>query len=178
MSGGASSITPVAANVGGLPSAGNFVLDPNKTYSSQIDAATSANSFIGKTGVDPTGIFDGTGVLYMDLYHATTTSNYTYLGYFTMDVSAGHLTFTPSGAPNTSGPPQPLLSIASSGSTNFISFTSANSATYTLYFTNVTGLTTAVSNWPTAGTQTGDGTLKTFTNISTDPNRFYSVGAH
>jgi hypothetical protein len=183
LSGGAVAISSIAANTGGLPSAGNSTLDPNKTYTSQIDQTGSGNNFIGKTGVNPTGAFDETGILYMDLYHATVASNYTYMGYFTVDVSGGHLTFTPSGAPNTGGPPpRPTLTFVKgavgSTFTNLISFPTANNATYTLYFTNAVGLTTPVSNWPTAGSLIGDGTTRTFTNSSTDANRFYSVGAH
>lgn len=178
MSGGAQSITEVASATTGLPSAGNSTLDSSKSYSSDIDDAVSQTSFVGATGVDPGSAMDSTGIIYMDLYHATTTSNYTYLGYFTLNVSSASLTFTPSGAPNTSGPPAPSLTITHSGTTNLISFLSANSATYTLYYTNSTGLKASISTWATAGTLNGDGTPKTFTNSATDLNRFYGVGGH
>jgi hypothetical protein len=178
MSGGAATVTGVASTTTGLPSAGNSTLDSSKSYSSAIDDSASALSFVGKTGVNPASAMDGTGIIYMDLYHATTTSNYTYLGYFTLKVSSALLTFTPSGAPNTSGPPAPSLTITHSGTTNLISFLSANSATYTLYYTNSTGLKASLANWATAGTLIGDGTSKTFTNSATDLNRFYTVGGH
>jgi hypothetical protein len=178
LSGGAATITGVASSVGGLPAAGGSILDSSKSYSAQIDLTDSANSFVGKSGINPAGTMDATGIIYLDLYHATLTSNYTYLGYFTLNVSSALLTFTPSAAPNTSGPPVPALTIARSGTNNLISFLSANSATYTLYYTNSTGLKASMSTWATAGSLSGDGTSKTFTNSSPDANRFYGVGGH
>jgi hypothetical protein len=57
-----------------------------------------------------------------------------------------------------------------------ISFGTTNGATYALRYTNSAGLSTPVTNWPiAAGTISGDGLNHTFTNSSTDPNRFYRV---
>jgi len=96
MSGGAGSITPVAALAGGLPAAGGMVTDPNKTYSSDIDLTTGANSFVGKTGVSPASTIDSSGVIMEDLWGATTSTAYSYKGYFTFDYNNDSLTFTPS----------------------------------------------------------------------------------
>ncbi len=93
------------------------------------------------------------------------------------------------GASSSSGsnppPPQPVLTIAGSlisGNgqvTSTISFNTTNGATYTLYYTNSAGLNTAVTNWPSlGGSITGDGSVHSFTNSSTDSSRFFSVGAH
>lgn len=84
-----STLTSVA-----FPTAGNGIVDANKSWQANISPTFSANSFYGASGVDPSSAFDGTGVLYEDLWKATPTS-YTYLGYFTMDANQGNLSFTP-----------------------------------------------------------------------------------
>jgi hypothetical protein len=93
MSGGATVISGLAS--GGLPSAGNSILDPNKSYSLSINVTTGANTFVGKTGVNPASVIDNTGVIYEDLWGATTTTPYTYEGYFTLDYNNDSLNFTP-----------------------------------------------------------------------------------
>jgi len=86
----------------------------------------------------------------------------------------GVVTFTPP----SSTPPAPTLSITRNGNVSSISFLSANSATYTLLFTNSIGLTTSAANWPVlGGTIAGDGTIKTFTDTTSDANRSYRVKA-
>jgi hypothetical protein len=97
MSGGAASITAIGALAGGLPTAGNYLLDPNKTYTAAV-ATGVQNNFIGKTGVNPTGTIDSSGIIYEDLYKATTSSAYTYQGYLAFDAGTGSLTFTPAAA--------------------------------------------------------------------------------
>jgi hypothetical protein len=96
MSGGAGTITGLASTTGGLPSAGGMMSDSSKSYSLSIELTTSASSFVGKTGVNPTGTMDSSGVLYEDLYSATTTSPYTYQGFLKFDYNNDSLTFTPS----------------------------------------------------------------------------------
>jgi hypothetical protein len=93
MSGGAATITGLAS--GGLPTAGNSVSDSSKSYSSGIDLTTSATSFVGKTGVNPAGAIGVSGLIYEDLYAATTATAYAYKGYFTFDYNNDSLTFTP-----------------------------------------------------------------------------------
>ena len=100
MSGGAAQVAGILGSTpGGLPTAGNSVVDSTKSYSSVANTTGQAGNFIGKTGVNPTGTIDSTGVIYEDLYHATTTSAYTYLGYFTFDYGADSFSFTPAAAP-------------------------------------------------------------------------------
>ncbi len=123
----------------------------------------------------------------------TTNGPAYFVGYFTLNTD-GTMSFTRAAASTGGGtpPPRPVLSImtlvASGGGggggggsqvTSTISFGTTNGATYTLYFTNATGLTTPVTNWPSMpSTITGDGSMHAFTNSSGDPSRFYSVGAH
>lgn len=76
-------------------------------------------------------------------------------------------------------PPPPLLSAVRLDTATTISLTTTNGATYTLYFTNSAGLGSPVTNWPSLpGTITGDGTVQSFIDSSTDAERFYSVVAH
>jgi hypothetical protein len=99
MSGGAAQVAGILSSTpGGLPTAGNSVVDSTKSYSSVANTTGQAGNFIGRTGVNPTGTIDSTGVIYEDLYHATTTSPYTYEGYLTFDYGADSLTFTPATA--------------------------------------------------------------------------------
>lgn len=123
-----------------------------------------------------------------DPLSGTTTGNAYYLGYFTLNTD-GTMSFTRDATTVSNPQPQPpRLSISTSLSaggggggeqvTSVISFSTTNAATYTLYYTNSTGLTTPITNWPSISmTVTGDGLVHSFTNSSTDPNRFYSVGA-
>jgi hypothetical protein len=95
-----------------------------------------------------------------------------YLGYFEMSTN-GTVVFV--AAPF----PAPILNIQRSGTTDTIQFGTTNGATYTLYYTNATGLTQPLISWPFIGTNvSGDGTTKSFQVDSSDPNRFYSVQVH
>jgi hypothetical protein len=103
-----------------------------------------------------------------------TTGNALYLGYFQFSTN-GTMIFTRAIA----APPAPVISIARSGTTSTITFSSTSGATYTLFYTNSTGLPASASSWPSSpSTIVGDGSSKSFTNTSADPNRFYRVGAH
>ena len=158
------------------------MLDPTKSYTQVIDTTGLQNNFIGKTGVVPFGTFDASGILYLDLYHATVSTPYTYLGYFTMDLSTStpKFTFTPSAAPgSTNAPPPPpsMLSLARTGNSSTISFISSNAVTYRLFYTNSGGLSAPVTSWPSLpGTITGDGTIKSFSDSTADADRVYRVG--
>jgi hypothetical protein len=85
------------------------------------------------------------------------------------------LTFTAASA----APPPPTLSISRNGATSTISFLGSNSVTYTLAYTNSSGLTAPVSSWPTmAGAILGNNSVTNFTDTTTTSNRFYRVRAH
>ena len=99
----------------------------------------------------------------------------TQIGTITLN-SSGVFTF--STIPNT--PPAPrIVAITRTNNTSWIYFTTTNSYTYKLHYTNAAGLGTAVSNWPAATmTVTGSGGAATnhITDTTSDPIRFYSVG--
>jgi hypothetical protein len=76
-------------------------------------------------------------------------------------------------------PAAPRLSLVRKGTTNMIMFGTANSATYTLHYTNAAGLGVATHNWPAVTTNiTGNGLTNAFKDVTTDTNRFYRVIAH
>lgn len=103
----------------------------------------------------------------------STGSPPTLVGTFTLS-SGRILTFT-----RASTVQAPQLTLTRVGTTNLISFPSANGATYTLCYTNNAGLGRPLSTWPTSlATITGDGSIKTFTNSPSDSERFYRVAAH
>jgi hypothetical protein len=96
----------------------------------------------------------------------------TYLGYFELK-SNGSMVFY-----RLAGPP-PIISVSVADGTSTISFQTAVGATYTLYYTNATGLSSPVNTWtkyPT--TVSGDGTVKSFQVPAAGANTFYSVQDH
>jgi hypothetical protein len=100
MSGGASQVAAImSSTVNGLPTAGNSAVDSTKSYTAIVNTPGVQNNFPGKTGVNPSGLIDNTGIVYEDLYSATTANPYTYLGYIAFDATEGTLTFTPAAAP-------------------------------------------------------------------------------
>lgn len=121
----------------------------------------------------PTGFADPTSGL--------TSGNATYLGYFTFYPN-GTMTFTrqsSSSGGGTTPPPPSVLTISRVNGTNTINFTTTNGATYTLYFTNSSGLKSPLASWPTVPTNvTGNGSINSFIDVTTDSNRFYLIGGH
>jgi hypothetical protein len=111
----------------------------------------------------------------VDPHSGSTNGNSYFLGFFELGTN-GVMTFTRASV--SSSLPKPTLSLTRTGTTNRISFGTTNGPTYTLFFTNTGGLSQSISNWPTGGTLTGNGSNNTFTNVTTDTNRFYSVGVH
>lgn len=116
----------------------------------------------------------------LDPHTGQTSGSAYYVGYFDLATN-GVMTFTRSSGIVTPPPPPPAPTLAAtrSGNTTTISFGTTNGATYTLYYTNAGGVTKPVATWPSmAGTVTGNGSTKQFTDTTTDTNRFYRVGAH
>jgi hypothetical protein len=110
-----------------------------------------------------------------DPHTGQTTGSAYYVGYFQF-CPDGTMTFFRASASTL--PPAPQLTVTRDGTTNYISFQSANGAVYALYYTNNAGLTRPLNTWPVAPTTiTGDGFVKTFTNSPGDAERFYRVGA-
>jgi hypothetical protein len=98
MSGGAGQVASIMANeVVTLPAAGNYTTiaaGNSDSFSTVVDKTGVANNFIGKTGVTPDSQIGSSGIIYEDLYAATTSSPYTYEGYFTFNDNTDSLTFT------------------------------------------------------------------------------------
>jgi hypothetical protein len=110
--------------------------------------------------------------------HTGTNGLAYYVGYFELEPD-GSMTFTrqAASAPVIS-PPPPALSIARSGNVSSVTFLSTNQATYTLLYTNTAGLGAPSSTWPSLpGTLTGNGSMQTFQDTTTDASRVYRVQA-
>jgi hypothetical protein len=101
-----------------------------------------------------------------------------YLGYFTLSPS-GALTFTRQSSPTVpQPPPPPTLTISRTGQTSTISFGTTNGATYSLIYTNTSGLSVPRSAWPMLGNPiTGNGGRTNFVDTTAAANRVYSVKA-
>jgi hypothetical protein len=193
---GASSIS---ANLGTSNLENNFVLvrepinDPNNLTSFLADSLNPAIGDFGSTL--PFSIENATSSSFSapvrsDLYQSCpngtvdpvtrrTSGAAYFVGYFTLDPN-GTMTFTrASQSTVVVPPPAPSLSLTRSGTTTTISLSTTNAATYTLHYTNSTGLIAPVSQWPAAlQTISGDGSVKSFTDISADADRVYRVEAH
>jgi hypothetical protein len=112
-----------------------------------------------------------------DPHTGQTTGDAYYVGYFTLN-SVGTMTFTRGSGTAPPPPTAPALSVARSASTTTVSFTSQNGVSYTLYYTDASGLNKPISNWSSVANKiTGDGSTKGFQDTTTDVFRFYRVGA-
>jgi hypothetical protein len=87
----------MSAEIPSLPTAGNLVTDPDKTMSVALGSGTT--SFYVKSGVTPTGVIGGSGVIEEDLWSASQAAGsagaYTYDGVFTFNYGNDSLTFDP-----------------------------------------------------------------------------------
>jgi hypothetical protein len=97
------------------------------------------------------------------------------LGTFSF-AATGVLTFHTNSVVSAPPPPQ-IVSITRVGNTSTVSFTTTNgSFSYKLVYTNSTGLTAATSLWATSPiTVTGNGSVNSIPDTTTDTNRFYRV---
>lgn len=72
--------------------------------------------------------------------------------------------------------PHATLNAARAGGVNTISFTSYYNVTYTLLYGSTSSLVGGLGSWTALpGTITGDGTMKSFQDTTSDPNRFYRL---
>jgi hypothetical protein len=92
--------------------------------------------------------------------------------------SAGILIFT--NLVVSSGPPAPkIVAITRANTTTTIYFTTTNSFTYSLYYTNSAGLTAPTTNWAVSlTTLTGNGLTNSLSDTTANANRFYRIGVH
>jgi hypothetical protein len=116
---------------------------------------------------------------YNDPNSGTTSGAAYYVGYFTLNPN-GTMSFTRASIATAQPPAPQIVSITRSGSTSMIYFTTTNGTfTYSLSFTNSTGLTAPVTNWPSLPTTlVGDGATNHLSDTTTDSNRFYRVWVH
>jgi hypothetical protein len=94
----------VKSMINGLPlsaGAGTTVpqTDPN-SFNTWVLSITPP-SYQSGTGIDPRA-FGSSSVLFEDLYHADSSGNFSYTGYFTLDTGNDVLTFTPAAVPEPS----------------------------------------------------------------------------
>lgn len=169
------------------PSAGTGILDTGKSWESEVEpgALNSGNqaAFQSDTGLNPDSLVGTSAVLYEDLWESSSstlsgTKPYTYLGYFTLDLTGANpkLTFTGVNVPGSLTPPV-ITSVTRIGSTaTVISSSAVPSHSYQLQYT--TSLTPPIT-WLPAGTSVvAAGTTVTNTDSSvTGAQRFYRVGA-
>jgi hypothetical protein len=147
----------------------------NDTWTDNNLEITTPGNFTGAVRSDlyeVRPLDNGHGGTVVDPYTGTSGLAY-YVGYFEFN-SNGSMTFTRQTATTT--PSQVSLHIQRTNNVNTISFPSASGVTYSLRFTNSTGLGAPVSTWASQpGTITGDGTTKSFQDTATDPTRLYRV---
>jgi hypothetical protein len=153
----------------------NDTWPPSEPNSGNLEVTTPGSFTSGSVRSDlyeVRPLTTGNGTTVVDP-HTGTSGLAWYIGYFEFK-SDGTMTFTRDAA--STAPAQVTLSIARTNNASTISFVSSSSVTYMLFFTNAAGLRAPVSNWPSLpGTISGDGTMKSFQDTTTDPMRFYRV---
>lgn len=172
-------------NLGTLfaPATGAGGLDTSKSWENLIDPASGTGSFQSDTGLDPDSPVAPSGVLYEDLWYTTSstlsgTKPFTYLGYFTLDLTGANakLTFTGINVPASLSSPL-IASVTKNGSTvTVISGNAFSSHTYQLQST--ASLNPPVT-WANVGSSVvASGTMVTNTDATaTATDRFYRVQA-
>jgi hypothetical protein len=162
-----------------INSSSGYVTPPANTGG---DGAWYTGTVTGDTGsyeteyTNPNGSTSGGLPSTINFYKAIQGGSVAQTGTFTIN-SSRILTFNTVGG---TAPPPQITSITRVGNLSTVYFTTTNgSFTYTLFYTNSTGLTSAISSWPTnATTVTGNGLTNSISDTTTDPNRFYRVGVH
>jgi hypothetical protein len=164
------------------PAAGTGGLDTGKTWESLVDPNNGSGTFQSNTGLNPDSSVSSSGVQYEDLWESSSSSlsgskPFTYLGYFTLDLTGGSpkLTFTPKNAPATLTPPV-IVSVQRVGSTaTVVSSNAVPNHSYQLQYT----ASLSHTNWADVGSAVvANGTAITNTDsTATDSQRFYRVMA-
>ncbi len=160
-------------------SAASYPAQQGKSYNSALFGGLSFPNFGGtlpsgdpEIATPPDFSAAGT-VVRSDFYQIPSgvgTANVTYLGYFEF-AADGTMTFV---AKPISVPV--IKSISRSGGDSIITYTTGLYGTYTLCGTNV--LSSTPTNWPAIATlASGDTSIHTITNTTTDDIRFYTITA-
>jgi hypothetical protein len=160
-----------------IPSSSDFAVTPAigdgnylGTFQGNVEATTSATFAANSTNVSRSDLYE---LVPGSLSGGTLDTPGRYLGFFEFKPD-GTLTF------NTTLPPPPrptITSIVRNGGATTVSFSTVNSATYRLRYTDSPGLRTAVSSWSIGTSIAGDGTVKSLTDAFSGPLRFYVVDA-
>jgi hypothetical protein len=162
------------------PSAGTGFLDTSKSWENFVEPANSASTFLGTTGLNPDSQVITSNVLYEDLWETsrssvTGSSPYTYLGYFTLNLTGGSpsLTFTSTNVPGALTSPI-IISVNKTGST--VTVVSSNAVPTHTYQLQSSSSLNPVS-WGNVGSSAlASGTLVTNTDTSaTASKQFYRV---
>lgn len=166
-----------------LPAAGAGVLDTSKSWENYVEPANANGTFYGDMGFSPDSPVGPSTVLYEDLWYVSNNSQstkipFTYVGYFTLNLTGGSpsLTFTPTNAPATLTAPL-IVSVSKTGST--VTVISSNSVPTYNYQLQSTASLNPIS-WGNVGSSVVAGSAmvtNTDTTATTSP-RFYRVQAH
>ncbi len=150
-----------------------FLATYNDSWSYNVENVTPA-SFTSAVVSD---LYQSVPTGYNDPTTGTNSGTAYYVGYFTLNPN-GTMTFTRASVA-TIPPPSRIVSLMRSGNTSTIYFTTTNgNFTYRLYYTNAAGLGAVISNWPAlpATLFPGNGLTNSFSDTTTDLNRFYRIG--
>ena len=167
------------------PAAGIGVLDGGKTWESAVEPTFTIHSFWGNAGFNPDSSFQTNAVLYEDLWWTSDSSSrgtapFTYVGYFTLDLTGSpKLTFTSVNVPASLTAKPVIISTALNRATTTATVISSNAVptfNYQLQYT----ASLSPTNWINVGSSVvAVGTFVT----NTDPTasispRFYRVQGH
>ena len=147
------------------PAAGTGVLDSSKTWEAYVEPTFSIHSFWGNAGFNPDSAVSTSTVLYEDLWMTSDSSSrgtapFTYVGYFTLDLTGGspNLTFTSTNVPASLTKPI-IISIGKVGSTvTVVSSNAVPTFNYQLQYTASLNPTNwiSVGSSVVAGARAGD----------------------
>jgi len=164
------------------PAAGSGGLDTGKTWEALVDPTTGDGTFQSNTGLDPDSTVSTFAVLYEDLWETSSsalsgTQPFTYLGYFTLDLTGANpvLTFTSINVAASLSSPT-ISSVSEVGGTaTVVSSNAVASHSYQLQYTT----SLASGNWINVGSAvTASGNLVTnIDTTATDAQRFYRIQA-
>lgn len=181
--------TTFSAISGGLvtPAAGSGTLDTSKSWESYVEPGAlnsgQQGAFESQAALDPDSSVGASSVLYEDLWESSSSSltgakPFTYLGYFTLDLTGANpkLTFTSINVPASLSAPS-VVSVSKNG--NIVTVVSSNalaSHSYQLQYT--TSLNSPITWIPAGSPVTATSTTVTNTDsTATDAHRFYRIEA-
>jgi len=163
-----------------LPAAGNGALDSSKSWETYVEPNTGPGTLYGDAGINPDSAVGTNSILYEDLWYVSNNSSltkipFTYVGYFTLNLTGGSpsLTFTPTNAPAALTSPV-IVSVSKAAGT--VTVISSNAAPTHMYQLQSTSSLNPVS-WSNVGSSVlASGTLVTNTDATaTISPRFYRV---